>query len=118
MTATPRGRASAFCEIFGTFEREVMGFIICALLWGVVVLEEVERIGVNDWNSKSRWQILLFRNTRNRVAFLLSFLIGLAFLFVEIRLILSGRFTFNPVQGMGMLAILVGAYIFAITKKG
>ncbi len=95
-----------------------MGVLLCALLWGVVLLEEIERTPNDFWKQHGVKQIFLLPNTRSRVAFLLAFFVGALFLGFEIYLIVSGRSTFNPIQALGMFGILFGCYLFAVNKKG
>ena len=95
-----------------------MGFFLCALFWGVVLLEEIERIPVEEWQSDGLKRVLLLRRTRTRFAFLLAMIVGLFFLWIELHLIFSGRSTFNPLQAIGMGALLLGCYAFAVSKKG
>lgn len=95
-----------------------MGVLLCSLLWGVILLEEIELTPKHLWKKHGIKQILLLRNTRKKFAFLLAFFVGTLFLSFEIYLIISGRSTFNPIQALGMFGILFGCYLFAINKKG
>jgi drug/metabolite transporter (DMT)-like permease len=95
-----------------------MGFILCALLWSVIVLEEIEKFPISNWSSSAYKTVFKFRYTRKRIVFLICFFLGL-FLFVfELFLTIQGRSTFNVLQAIGMLAILLSAFVFGISKKG
>ena len=95
-----------------------MGVLLCALLWGVVLLEEIERTPNDMWKKHGVRQIFSLRYTRKKIPFMLAFFVGSLFLAFEIYLIISGRSTFNAVQALGMFGILFGCYLFAVTKKG
>lgn len=95
-----------------------MGVLLCALLWGVVLLEEIELTPTDIWRKNGIRQIFFLRYTRKKIPFLLAFFVGSMFLGFEVYLIISGRSTFNAAQALGMLGILFGCYLFAVTKKG
>jgi hypothetical protein len=95
-----------------------MGLILFTLFWGVVLLEEIERIPPEEWVRDGLKKVMLLRRTRTRFAFLLALAVGLLFLAFEIYLIVVGRSTFNLLQGLGMTAILLSCYFYAIGKKG
>lgn len=95
-----------------------MGILLCALLWGVIVLEEIECTPKDLWQQHGIKKVLLLRNTRKKFTYLLAFFVGAFFLAFEIYFIATGRSTFNPLQALGMFGILFGCYIFAVNKKG
>jgi hypothetical protein len=95
-----------------------MGLILFSLFWGVVLLEEIERIPTNEWERDGLKKVFFLRRTRTRFAFLLALTVGLLFLGFEIYLIAAGRGTFNFLQALGMAAILLGCYFYAVGKKG
>lgn len=99
-------------------EDDEMGFLLCALLWGVVLLEEIERIPADEWEKERLRRVLLLRRTRTRPAFLLALALGAFFLYFELRMLLQGRSTFNPLQALGLAAVLFAAYLYAVNKKG
>ncbi len=95
-----------------------MGLILFSLFWGVVLLEEIERIPTEEWERDGLKNVFFLRRTRTRFAFLLALTVGLLFLSFEIYLIAAGRSTFNFLQALGMAAILLGCYFYAVGKKG
>jgi hypothetical protein len=95
-----------------------MGFLLCALLWSVVFLEEVERTPADEWDAHGAKTALALRRTRRRPAFLLALVLGGFFAAFEIRLVLLGRSTFNALQALGLAAIIWAAYAYAVSRKG
>lgn len=95
-----------------------MGFLLFLLFVGVTLISEIELTSNEEWRGISFLSIFLFRKTRKRFAFLLAMAVGVLFLLTEIWLTLNDRSTFNFVQAVGLLAILLVAALFSITKKG
>ena len=95
-----------------------MGFLLFCLLWGVVLLEEIERIPMDEWRRDGLKKAFLLRRTRTRFAFFLALAVGAFFLWFELRLIVLGRSTFNPLQALAIAALLLVGYLYAIGKKG
>ena len=95
-----------------------MGFLLFSLLWGVVLLEEIERIPAEEWRRDGIKKVFLLRRTRTRAAFLLALAVGAFFLWFELRLVVLGRSTFNPLQALGIAALLLVGYMYAVRKKG
>jgi hypothetical protein len=95
-----------------------MGILLFCLLWGVVLLEEIERIPSEEWRSDGLRNVWRLRRTRTRFVFLLALALGAFFLWFEVRLILTGRSTFHPLQALGLGALLFGCYLYARSKKG
>lgn len=95
-----------------------MGFLICALLWGVVLISEIERTPDSEWRSESALKIFQLKRTRRNIAFLLALAVGAFFLAFEISITLSGRSTLNVIQAIGLLGVLFGCLLYAVSKKG
>ena len=95
-----------------------MGVLLFCLLWGVVLLEEVERIPPDEWRADGLRNVWRLRRTRRRIAFILALALGAFFLWFEVRLILMGRSTFHPVQALALAALLYGCFLYARSKKG
>lgn len=95
-----------------------MGFWLCALLWGVVLLDEIERIPPQEWKEEGLKKVLLLRRTRNRTAFLLTLAVGALFFCVEVLMVWAGRSTFDLDQALGLCGILLGGYLYAVDTKG
>jgi hypothetical protein len=95
-----------------------MGILLFALLWGVVLLEEIERIPPEEWASDGLRNVWRLRRTRGRIAFLLALGLGAFFLWFELRLIFVGRSTFNTLQALALGGILLGSYFHARHRKG
>ena len=95
-----------------------MGFLICALLWGVVLIAEIERTSDEQWKAMKAHQIFLLKNTRSRVAFILALALGAFFLIFELKITIEGRSTFNLIQALGLGSVLFGCFLYALSKKG
>lgn len=95
-----------------------MGILLFCLLWGVVLLEEIERIPAEEWRSDGLRNVWRLRRTRTRAAFLLALAVGVFFLWVELFLISRGRTTFHPLQALALAAVLYGCYLYARSRKG
>lgn len=95
-----------------------MGFILGCLLVGVVVLEEIERLPANGWNGMGTlFRLFLFPTTRRRPVLMLSVGLGMFFVGFEVRQVINGRGTFNPIQGLAMFGLLLALGIRAARKK-
>ena len=70
-----------------------MGFLLCALLWGGVLLEEIECIPPEEWKEDGLKKVLLLRRTRTQTAFLLTLAVSALFFCVEVWIVWAGRST-------------------------
>ncbi len=95
-----------------------MGFLLCALLWGVVLLEEIERIPAAEWKKDGLKKVLLLRRPRNRTVFLLALAVGAFCLYVEALTVWAGRSSFDLDQALSLYGIVLGGYLYAVNKKG
>ena len=95
-----------------------MGYWLCALLWGVVLLEEVQRIPPQEWKTEGLKKVLLLRRTRTRTAYLLALVGGALFFYSEISMLLVDQSTFNLDQALALSGVLWGAYLSVVSMKG
>ena len=49
----------------------MIGYWLCALLWGVVLLEEIQLMPLQEWKDEGLKKVLLLRRTRTGPATLL-----------------------------------------------
>jgi hypothetical protein len=95
-----------------------MGILLFCLLWGVVLLEEIERIPPDEWSAVGLRHIWRLRRTRGRFAFLLALAAGAFFLWFELHLIVIGRSTFNILQAGALAGLLLACFAYARIRKG
>jgi hypothetical protein len=97
-----------------------MGFTIALLFWGVVFIEEVDRISLEEWKTSGIKKAVSFRNTRRRPAFLLALFVGALFAVVQARMYLDGYGRFSGFEAIQMFAVAVVVFmgfIYVVKKK-
>lgn len=95
-----------------------MGFVLGCLLIGVVLVEEIDRVPSGQWRGlRTLIGLLLLPRTRRRPVFLLCAALGLFFIGFEVRQLLTGRGTFNLMQGLAILSLLIACGVIAVKKK-
>jgi hypothetical protein len=95
-----------------------MGFVLGCLLIGVVLLEEIERVQSGYWNGwRTLFGLLLLPTTRRRPVFVLCAALGCFFIAFEVRQVVTGRGTFNLMQGLAILFLLIACGVVAVKKK-
>ena len=95
-----------------------MGYWLCALLWGLVLLEEIQRIPAQEWKTEGLKKVLLLRRTRTRTTYLLALVVGALFFYSEISKGLIDQSTFDLDQVLALGGVLWGAYLCAVSMKG
>ncbi|WP_218017528.1 hypothetical protein [Polaromonas jejuensis] len=95
-----------------------MGYWLCALLWSLVLLEEVQRIPRQEWKAEGLKKVLLLRRTRTRITYQLALVVGALFLYSESSRVLVDQSTFDLDQVFALGGVLWGAYLSAVTMKG
>jgi len=95
-----------------------MGYWLCALLWGAVLLEEIQQMPHQEWKNEGLKRILLLRRTKNRIAYLLALVAGALFLYVETSIALAGQSKFNFAQIIAMASVVWGGYLAVLCIKG
>jgi hypothetical protein len=96
----------------------MMGYWLCALLWSLVLLEEIQRIPLQEWKAEGLKKVLLLRRTRTRTAYQLALVVGAVFLYSESSQVLVDQSTFDLDQVLALGGVLWGAYLSAVTLKG
>ena len=61
-----------------------IGYWLCALLWGVVLLEEIQLMPLQEWKDEGLKKVLLLRRTRNRTGYFFALIAGAMCLYSEI----------------------------------
>ncbi|MFC5698106.1 hypothetical protein ACFPU0_21440 [Pseudomonas sp. GCM10022186] len=95
-----------------------MGYWLCALLWGLVLLEEVQCIPLREWKADGMRKVLLLRRTRTRSAYLLALAAGALFLYVELSLMLMNQSDFDFNQVVALASVVWGGYLALLCMKG
>ncbi len=95
-----------------------MGYWLCALLWGLVLLEEVQRIPPQEWKNEGLKKVLYLRRTRNRNACLLALAAGALFFYAELMMALSNRSDFDLDQLISLVSVIWGGYLAVKCLKG
>ena len=95
-----------------------MGYWLCALLWGLVLLEEIQRIPLQEWKAEGLKKVLLLRRTRTRTAYQLALVVGAVCLYSECSQVLLDQSTFGLDEVLALGGVLWGAYLSAVTIKG
>lgn len=95
-----------------------MGYWMCALLWGAVLLEEIQRMPSREWRDEGLKRVLLLRRTKNRAVYMLAFALGALFLYAETSIVLSGQSTFDSYQVIALASGVWGAYLAVLCIKG
>lgn len=95
-----------------------MGYWLCALLWSLVLLEEIQRIPPQEWKAEGLKKVLLLRRTRTRTAYQLALVAGAVFLYSESSQLLVDQSTFELDEVLALGGVLWGAYLSAVTMKG
>jgi hypothetical protein len=96
----------------------MMGYWLCALLWGLVLLEEIQRIPLQEWKAEGLKKVLLLRRTRTRTAYQLALVAGAVLLYSESSQLLVDQSTFDLDQVLALGGFLWGAYLSAVSLKG
>ncbi|UUZ63335.1 hypothetical protein LP414_28775 [Polaromonas sp. P1(28)-13] len=96
----------------------MMGYWLCAFLWGLVLLEEIQRIPPQEWKAEGLKKVLLLRRTRTRTAYQLALVVGALFLYSESSRVLVDESTFDLDQVLALAGVLWGGYLSAVTMKG
>ena len=96
----------------------MLGFWLCALLWSLVLLEEIQRIPRQEWKAEGLKKVLLLRRTRTRTAYQLALFVGALFFYTEVSKVLVDQSTFDLDQVLALCGVLWGAYLCAVTMKG
>ena len=63
----------------------MIGYWLCALLWGVVLLEEIQLMPLQEWKDEGLKRVLLLRRTRTRTGYFIALIAGALCLYSEIR---------------------------------
>ncbi|MCO6059844.1 hypothetical protein NG726_24685 [Pseudomonas sp. MOB-449] len=95
-----------------------MGYWLCALLWGLVLLEEVQCIPLQEWKVDGMKKVLLLRRTRNRSAYLLALAAGALFLYVEVSILLLNPSNFDFNELVALASVIWGSYLAMLCMKG
>jgi len=96
----------------------MMGYWMCALLWGLVLLEEIQRIPLQEWKAEGLKKVLLLRRTRTRTAYQLALVAGAVCLYSESSQLLVDQSSFDLDELIALAGVLWGAYLSAVTMKG
>lgn len=94
-----------------------MGILLFCLLWGIVLLEEIERIPPEEWSAHGLRHVWRLRRPRANFTFLLALAVGAFLLWFEVRLILLGRSTFHPIQALALADVLFGGFLYARSEE-
>lgn len=94
-----------------------MGYWLCALLWGLVLLEEIQCMPPQEWQDERLKRVLLLRRTRTRTTYVLALIVGFLFLYAEVSMALVGQSTFNFNQAIALGGVLWGAYLAVVKMK-
>ena len=95
-----------------------MGYWLCALLWGWVLLEEIQQMPTREWRDEGLKRVLLLRRTKNRAAYFLALIVGALFLYIETSIVLAGQSTFDFYQIVAMASVVWGGYLAVLYMKG
>ncbi|WP_044871469.1 hypothetical protein [Pseudomonas sp. LFM046] len=95
-----------------------MGYWLCALLWGLVLLEEVQCIPLREWKADGMSKVLMLRRTRTKGAYLLALAAGAFCLSVETSQVLLNRSDFDFNELVALASVLWGGYLAMLCMKG
>ena len=95
-----------------------MGYWLCALLWGLVLLEEIQCMPVREWKAEGMSKVLLLRRTRTSNAYLLALAAGAMCLSIEFSLMLGNQSDFDFDQLVALASVIFGGYLAMVCMKG
>ncbi|MFZ6048631.1 hypothetical protein ACFW0H_21215 [Pseudomonas sp. CR3202] len=95
-----------------------MGYWLCALLWGLVLLEEVQCIPLQEWKADGMRRVFQLRRTRSRNAYLLALAAGALCLYVEFSMMLQNQSDFDFNQMVALASVIWGGYLAVLCMKG
>ncbi|MGF6090288.1 hypothetical protein [Pseudomonas sp. 18173] len=96
----------------------MIGYWLCALLWGVVLLEEIQCMPRQEWKEQGLKNVLLLRRTRTRTNYFMALIAGALCLYSEIRVAPVDQNIFNPELILTVCGLLWGAYLSVVAIKG
>ena len=96
----------------------MIGYWLCALLWGVVLLEEIQSMPLQEWKDEGLKKVLLLRRTRTRTNYFMALIAGALCLYSEIRVAPVDQNIFNPELILAVCGLLWGAYLCVVSLKG
>ncbi|KPU56009.1 MAG: hypothetical protein ACRES5_09165 [Pseudomonas sp.] len=96
----------------------MIGYWLCALLWGVVLLEEIQSMPLQEWKDEGLKKVLLLRRTRTRTNYFMALIAGALCLYSEIRVAPVDQNIFNLELILAVCGLLWGAYLSVVSLKG
>jgi hypothetical protein len=96
----------------------MIGYWLCALLWGVVLLEEIQSMPLQEWKDEGLKKVLLLRRTRTRTGYFIALIAGALCLYSEILVAPVGQSIFNLELILAVCGVLWGAYLSVASMKG
>jgi len=96
----------------------MIGYWLCALLWGVVLLEEIQSMPLQEWKDEGLKKVLLLRRTRTRTNYFMALIAGALCLYSEIQVTPVDQNIFNPELILVVCGLLWGAYLSVVSLKG
>ena len=96
----------------------MIGYWLCALLWGFVLLEEIQCIPPQEWKDEGLKKVLLLRRTRTRTNYFLALIAGALCLYSEILVAPADQSIFSPELILALGGVLWGAYLSVVCMKG
>ncbi|PBJ02606.1 hypothetical protein [Pseudomonas sp. ACN5] len=96
----------------------MIGYGLCALLWGVVLLEEIQLMPRQDWKEEGLKKVLLLRRTRTQTGYFIALIAGALCLYSEILVAPVDQSIFNPELILAVCGVLWGAYLSVVCMKG
>jgi len=94
------------------------GYWLCALLWGWVLLEEIQCIPPQEWKDEGLKKVLLLRRTRTRTGYFFALIAGALCLYSEILRTPADQNIFSPELMFALCGVLWGAYLSVVYIKG
>ena len=95
-----------------------MGYWLCALLWGLVLLEEVREMPLPEWKAEGMKNVLQFRRTRTRSVYLLALAAGAISFSIELSMAVLKHSAFDLYNLVALSAVLGGGYVGMVMLKG
>jgi hypothetical protein len=96
----------------------MIGYWLCALLWGLVLLEEIQCMPKQEWKDEGLKKVLLLRRTRTRTNYFMALIAGALCLYSEILVAPVDQNIFNPELILAVCGLLWGAYLSVVSLKG
>ena len=96
----------------------MIGYWLCALLWGVVLLEEIQRMPLQEWKDEGFKKVLLLRRTRNRTGYFMALIAGAMCLYSEILVTPADQNILSPELLLAVGGLLWGVYLSVVCMKG